>query len=356
MRAMRRDQTRRARILFTSALLVLLSATATPAVDSSGAISVPRIAVPFSALASEEARKQFVESVMHPSLPPAGGGVEATRRFYDEFNSRLVERMRKRYSVEIQPERIGGVVTDVVTPAQGIRAENKARVLINLHGGAFMWGAHSGGLVESIPIAAVGGIKVITIDYREAPEYQFPAASEDVAAVFRALIKTYKPRNIGIFGGSAGGILSAESVVWFRAHGLPDPGAIGTFCGSVVDLKGDSAYIAPALTAQPVADKPLSAMDLPYFKGADPNDPSVFPGASSTVLAQFPPTLLITGSRDFAMSSVLRSHALLVQANVAAELHVYEGMWHGFFVYPELPESIATYSVISRFFDRYLGR
>jgi acetyl esterase/lipase len=50
-----------------------------------------------------------------------------------------------------------------------------------------------------------------------------------------------------------------------------------------------------------------------------------------------------------------RSHALLVEAHVEADLHVYEGMWHAFFIYPELPESAAAYSVIVRFFDKHLG-
>jgi acetyl esterase/lipase len=243
----------------------------------------------------------------------------------------------------------------VVTPVRGISPANKNRVLINLHGGGFMWGAHSGGLVESIPIAGVGRIKVITIDYREAPEYSFPAASEDVAAVYAALLKTYKARDIGIYGGSAGGILSAESVAWFSTHGLPMPGAIGTFCGSITDVQGDSAFVAPILTGQPMAEKPLSLFDFPYFKGVSPKDPLALPGNSPALLAKFPPTLLISGSRDFALSSVLRSHALLDQAHVETELHVYEGMWHGFFVYPNLPESLAVYGVIVRFFDRHLG-
>ena len=198
--------------------------------------------------------------MMHPSTPPPGSSIEATRSFYDEFNSNLVSRMRKRFPVMIKSEVIGGVVTDVVTPAQGISPENQTRVLINLHGGAFMWGAHSGGLVESIPIAVIGKIKIISIDYREAPEYHFPAASEDVAAVYGVLLKTYKPSHIGIYGCSAGGILTGESVAAFGAKGLPNPGAIGTFCGSVVDVAGDSAFIAPLLGGQAFTEKPLSGI------------------------------------------------------------------------------------------------
>jgi acetyl esterase/lipase len=159
-----------------------------------------------------------------------------------------------------------------------------------------------------------------------------------------------------IYGCSAGGFLTAESVAAFYTKGLPNPGAIGTFCASLLDTTGDSSYIAPVLGGQPFKEKPLSILDLPYFKDVNPSDPMVFPGLSNDVLTRFPPTLLITGSRDFAMSSVVRSHALLTDAHVDAELHVYEGMWHAFFIDPELPESIAAYSVIVQFFERHLGK
>ena len=324
--------------------------------DSAGAVPLPSGTIPFSVIASEEARKHFIELMLHPSSPPVGATLEETRHFYDGFNTKFVDEMRKRYAVAIKPQTMGGVLTDVITPVKGVSSENRARVLINLHGGAFMWGARSGGWVESIPIAAVGRIKVVTVDYREAPEHRFPAASDDVAAVYAELLKTYRPGNIGIYGCSAGGFLTAESVTAFSAKGLPTPGAIGTFCASVVDVKGDSSFVAPILGGQPFTEKPLSILDLPYFKGVNPSDPMVLPGLSTKVLAQFPPTLLITGSRDFAMSSVVRSHALLTEAHVDAELHVYEGMWHAFFVDPELPESLAAYDVIARFFDRRLGR
>lgn len=334
---------------------LLAGTLATAGVEPSGTVAFSANKIPFSSLASEQARSKFVEILSRPSGPPAGSSIEATRRFYDEFNSDLVKQMRVRFDVLIEPETIGGIKADVITPAHGVSRANKTRVLINLHGGGFMWGAHSGGLVESIPIASVGRIKVITIDYREAPEYSFPAASEDVAAVYAALLKTHQARDIGIYGGSAGGFLTAESVAWFSTHGLPFPGAIGTFCGSIFDVQGDSAFTAPLLSGQPIAEKPLSLFDFPYFKGVNPQDPLVLPGNSPALLAKFPPTLLISGSRDFALSSVLRSHASLVEANVDAELHVYEGMWHGFFVYPDLPESSAVYAVVVRFFDRHLS-
>jgi epsilon-lactone hydrolase len=332
------------------------SSTSSTTVPPSGAITSGPLSIPFSPYASAEALAQFVRDANRSPAPGLGGPIEANRRYYDAINSDRVERMKKLYPVEIKSEKIAGVGTDIVTPAGRVSSANRGRVLINLHGGAFLWGAHSGGLVESIPVASVGKLKVISVDYRQGPEATFPAASEDVAAVYEALLRHYKPQNIGIYGCSAGGILTAQSVVWIAAHGLPRPGAVGTFCASLVETWGDSAFVGPVLSGNAPVTKPLLLVNLPYFKGADPHDPLVFPGVSAAALAHFPPTLLISGSRDFALSSVLRSHALLVQAGVDAELHVYEGMWHSFFSDPELPESRAAYDVMARFFDRHLGR
>jgi epsilon-lactone hydrolase len=229
-------------------------------------------------------------------------------------------------------------------------------VLINLHGGAFLWGAGSGGLVESIPVASLSRIPVISVDYREGPEDTYPAASEDVAKVYRALLRRHKAGNIGIYGCSAGGVLTAQSVAWFQDKGLPAPGAIGIFCAGVVDMPGDSVFIAPLLMGQRVpAGSPPGLAVIPYFRGADLASPLVWPGNSPSVLARFPPTLLISGTRDMELSSTLRTDELLTQAGVSTELHVWEGMWHSFFSDPELPESKAAYAVMARFFERRLA-
>src|SRR5882757_7272124 len=188
--------------LLAWSLLACASSFAAPAatVSPSADIATGPLNIPFSHYASEEARTQFIRDATRPPAPGLGGPIAASRRYYDAINSDRVERMKKIYPVEIKSERIAGVGADIVTPASGVSAANRGRVLINLHGGAFLWGAHSGGLVESIPVASVGKLKVISIDYRQGPEATFPAASEDVAAVYTALLKSYKPQNIGIYG------------------------------------------------------------------------------------------------------------------------------------------------------------
>lgn len=328
-----------------------------PSVKPDATVTSPALSIPYSSFASPEARAFFPKLLAEGSkAPPIDAPIEQSRAFYDRLNSDRVARMRKMYAVAIHSEKIAGVGADVVLPAQGVAKENEHRVLINLHGGAFLWGAHSGGLVEAIPVASVGHIKVITLDYRQGPEHTFPAASDDVESVYRALLKQYKPQEIGIYGCSAGGILTGESVARLITDRLPVPGAIGTFCGSLLDIEGDSAYVAPVLNAQGIPAHRLALVDLPYFHGAHPHDPLVQPGLSPALLAKFPPTLLITGTRDMTMSSVLASQQLLDKAGVETELRVWEGMWHSFFSDPELPESQDAYRVMARFFLKHLAR
>jgi epsilon-lactone hydrolase len=139
-------------------------------------------------------------------------------------------------------QQIGGVNTEVFVPEDGIARKNQRRVLINVHGGGFEGGSRTISHIESVPISSVGRIKVVSIDYRMGLEYAFPAASEDVESVYRELLKTYKAKNIGIYGCSAGGALTAQSVSWFENKDLALPGAVGMFCyGAPQDLTPFSA-------------------------------------------------------------------------------------------------------------------
>lgn len=337
------------------AVLVTLASAA--GAQSPGTVQIQRAEIPFSTFASAEARDTFAALISAPPGPDLAD-ITVARRFYGKFNDDRLAEMRQRYAVTTTSETIAGVRVDVVTPVEPIPASNRDRVLLNLHGGAFMWGAGSGALVEAIPIAATSRMKVISIDYRMAPEHQFPAASVDVAAVYGLLVKKYSPANIGIYGCSAGGILTAQSVAWFAAHDLPRPGAIAMLCATGAELEGDSAYTAPVLNGQPAIQPgaaPLQIATSPYLKNANARDPLVFPATSQEVLARFPPTLLIAGGRDFSASSMTMMHRRLRAAGVDAELFVFDGLWHAFVVFPRLPESQETYAIMARFFDARLG-
>ncbi len=328
-------------------------------VDMTGTVHLSPLDVPFSTFASNEAQKAFVSRTTGSRQgPPTGADIKALREFYNKYNVALAARAKELYPVDIKPQVIAGVRTEVITPKGGVTKQNRNRVLINLHGGAFLWGEGAGGEEESVPIASVGQITVITVAYRQGPEFKFPAASEDVAAVYQDLLRTYEPSNIGIYGCSAGGILTAESIAWLQKPNLPRPGAIGTFCGSASGFGGDSVYVAFALSAQtPLIGARTGELSFsPYFSEASTADPLVLPINSSDVLAKFPPTLLLAGSRDFASSALFNTQTALSNVGVETELHIWDGMWHAFFIDPDLPESKEVYGVIVKFFDRHLGR
>jgi acetyl esterase/lipase len=325
---------------------------------ASATVRTPPAEIPFSSFASPAAERALLDLAKAPAEPNLAGDVEALRRYHAKSTDEILAGMRKLYAVTIATETLGGVRADVVTPAAGVSPKNRERILINLHGGGFMWGAGSGALVEAVPIAAVNRVTVATLDYRMAPEHKFPAASEDVAAAYRALLKKYRAENIGLYGCSAGGILAAQAVAWFAKHGLLQPGAIASLCGTGAELEGDSAYLAPLLAGQAIAPgaKPLTLTSLPYFAGVSAQDPLAFPMVSADVLARFPPTLLLAGSRDFAASSLTTMHRRLYQAGVPSELFLFDGLWHAFMMVPTLPESHEVYTIVGRFFDEHLGK
>ena len=337
-------------------------------VDSDGAVHLPSMTVPFSSLASEEAKTNFLEFIQaFASLREGGGNSGDINEFRKRLDDRLirpgVEKLSAAFPVRIKAETIGGVRTDVIVPVEGIARKNRQRVLINLHGGGFMFGAGLGGQLESIPVASLGAIKVISVDYREGPEYKFPAASEDVAAVYRQLLNSkYPAENIGIYGCSAGGMLTAQSVAWFQKHGLPRPGAIGIFgAGALVPMLGDSNYFASYLMGESPFPEDAKKF-LPYFDvpGLSTRDLLVSPAYSLSVLARFPPTLIISGTRDYGLSPAVYTHAQLVKQGVDADLHVWEGTPHCSFVEgtadPRVPEIREAWDVIVKFFDSRLGR
>jgi monoterpene epsilon-lactone hydrolase len=327
-----------------------------PAFKDDGTITVPSFDLSYSSFASPEARDAFVARLRSPT--PMVPDLIKMREITTQMVMPLLEKEKALYPYTSTRSTIGGVPVDTYVPAAGIAPENQHRVLIELHGGAFVAGGGGpGGAVESVPIASVGRIKVIAVDYRMGPENHFPAASEDVAAVYRELLKTYKPNNIGIFGCSAGGALAGETIPWFLKEHLPLPGALGIFCASLHTFsEGDSAQLFPRMGSviRMIPTKP-GAGNSPYFAGASNKDPLVVPAASEDVLKAFPPTLFLTGTRAPDMSAAVQSHLELVDLGVKSQLLLFDGQDHGFFSNPTLPESKRAYRLIARFFAANLG-
>lgn len=322
-------------------------------VEADGTVQVPAQSVPMSKFLSPEAKAYVTEHLHQMQDPEILKQDEGVPRFMKPY----LDRDYSLFAFEKKNEKIAGVHAYIYTPKLGVSARNKNRVLINLHGGGFSGCWPGCAELESIPVSVLGQIEVVSVDYREGPDNKFPAASEDVAVVYREILKTHKPQDIGIYGCSAGGMQTAMSVAWFQTHALPAPGAIGIFCASGGGaFGGDALYTAgPLGEARMVPANPPDSLPLGYFAGTDSNDPLVAPVRTPSVLSKFPPTLIITGTRGIELSAALYTHEQLVKAGVETELHVWEGLFHGFFYNMDVPESRDALDVIVKFFDRHLG-
>lgn len=341
-------------------------AKAPPAVvvEPDGTVHVPAMTVPVSEFLSPEARAYMAEHLSALQQPEAMKVVDGIPVFLRGY----MDRQKELYPVVKTDTAIAGVHVYDYVPKDGVPAENERRVLINLHGGAFLTCWPACAELESVPIASLAKMRVVSVDYRQGPDHRFPAASEDVAAVYAELLKTYPAENIGIYGCSAGGMLTGMAVAWFQKHGLPAPGAVGIYCAGsappVMGFGGDANYTTAAIGE---ARAPFPAPETPeegepvysrmlYLSEVDARDPLVAPTTSDQVLSKFPPTQIITATRGFELSSAVYTHSSLVRLGVEAELHVWEGLFHGFFYNPDPPESRDAYNVMVKFFDKHLGK
>ena len=317
-------------------------------IDDQGAAHVTRV-VPVPQTISPQAQL----FLGHPSPdqgPPQS--LEDRRKLTDAYTARARVAWTRLCPNTLVEASLAGVPVHIVTP-DGMPEANKDKVLLNLHGGGF--NSDSGSYTESIPIASYTGIKVVAVLYRLAPEHPFPAAVDDSVAVYKELLKTYKPSHIVIYGTSAGAILTAEVAARLKQLGLPQPAALGVFSGmGDFARQGDSQsmYALRGLTGH--LDPPTPGVhDSEYAAATDPKDPVLSPIYGD--LHGLPPTLFITSGRDLLLSGTVNHHRAYLNAGVDARLVVFDALTHAFWYDPMLPEAIEANHMMADFFLKYLG-
>ncbi len=317
-------------------------------VDEHGTTHVTRV-VPVPDDVSPEAQKSLSEP---RSDTPEPYDVAKDRAQADDWQKNGGEQMRKVYPVNLAKDTIAGVPVRIVTPLT-IPADKQNRVLINIHGGGFSadWGSE----IETIPIANLTQTKVVAVLYSLAPEHPFPAAVNETVAVYKELLKTYKPQNIGIYGTSAGAILTGEVAARIRQLGLPMPAALGIFSGGGDFSKfGDSSFIFGLWGLSGPLFHWTGKHDTEYSGTTNLKDPALSPIYSD--LKGLPPTLFITSERDMLLSNTVNLQRAFVHAGVNAQLIVFDSLPHAFWNEWEYPESQETYKLITNFFNQHLGK
>jgi len=259
-----------------------------------------------------------------------------------------------KYGVTVRETRMDGVRAFWVTP-KVLPKRNRNRVLLNFHGGAYVYAPGRAGLEDAILMAS-RGFRVLSVDYRMAPDYPYPAAIDDAETVFRALAKKVRLRRIGVFGTSTGGGITLALILRCKKKGHPLPGAIwaGT-PWSDLSKTGDSYFTNEFVDTGLVSyDGVLEAAALSYAGGRDLRDPELSPVYGE--FKGFPPTFLTSGTRDLFLSNTVRVHRKLRDAGVHTDLVVIEALSHAdYCALPDSPESRQVYGDAAAFFQRTLA-
>ena len=248
----------------------------------------------------------------------------------------------QKYPVSISQKTIAGTPCQIVSPPNA----HPTRQVLYLFGGGFVQGSPD----EDLPITAALATKTdatfIVPYYPLAPENPFPAALDTLTDLARHLLTTAP--NTLLAGESAGGNLALALTHRLRREGLqPKAMALMSPAADVIET-GDSGVADrdPVLPQHRVATV-LAA----YLQGADPHHPDASP-INGPFDETFPATFITTGTRDLFLSNCSRLARILREAGAHTHLRVWEGMWHVFEFYPDLPEAEASLSEIATFLNR----
>jgi len=311
--------------------------------------------------AASEALRDAIAKAPQPDVARSQGTTFKTNeewvkyiRAVDEAAVAAAEALAERFKVTIEEETIAGVTVRRVTSAN-INPANKDRAFVHTHGGAYVVNNGRAGLFEAILIAHRAAIPVLSIDYRMPPEHPFPAATDDVVAVWSSLIKDRDPKSMALGGTSAGGGLTLASTHKLIDLGIPVPGAL--FAGTPeADLTktGDSYFINTGVDYVLVSYEGILEGAAKLYAGDHAmNDPLISPVYGD--FKGFPPTYLVSGTRDMFLSNTVRVHRKLRTAGVVADLNVYEGFSHGEYVKMiDSPESEQVFAELGAFLLQHL--
>jgi len=295
-----------------------------------------RRVIPFPSSVSPEALAALRRLVGEDGVPlnalhdmPSPDAFDAWARVKSAVNSAYSAALKKaagNLHAEIESVMIGGTALHVATPPEFLRSDC---AIIDLHGGALVFGGGAACRVGAQMQAEQHGVRCYGVDYRTPPEHPYPAALDDCLSAYRYALDRHAPEKIVIGGRSAGGNLAVAMLLRSRDEGMPMPGGL-VLLSPEVDLteSGDSFEVNRMIDV--VLPGSLMANNLLYACGADLAHPYLSPLFGD--LTGFPPTFLQTGTRDLFLSNAVRLHRRLRQAKVAAELHVFEAMPHGGFM------------------------
>ena len=306
-----------------------------------------------SAALSPEARAFIRDTPTPENRRVTPETIGAIRESYNAAMAPAAEAMTETFLEAVEERVLGGVRVEVCQP-RTLDADKADPAVLYLYGGGYVVGSPKEDRPITARLAHLLQRWIYAADYRLAPEHPFPAALEDALAVYQALLAEAGPAGLVVVGESAGGNLAVVLTLKAREVGLTLPRALALL-SPWVDLAGESDShrshrgLDPSFGLDAEDDSGTRA----YLGGADPKHPLVSPLYNDDWQG-FPPTLITTGTRDLMVSDCARLARVLRRAGVPVTLNLWEGLWHVFECYPEIPEGEDSLGEIAAFLEAQL--
>jgi epsilon-lactone hydrolase len=292
-------------------------------------------------------QRENLEAVLRQSAFPAGSDVNEQRRLLRELTSA----QPLPADVTVTAAALGGVPTAEIT-VDGIEPRH---VVLYFHGGVYVLGDafQAADLASQVGRRTRG--KVISVDYRLAPEHPYPAAVDDALAAYEALLQNgTAPSDIAFAGESAGGGLAIATLVNARDHGLPLPAA-----ALVMSPYADLTLAGTTMETKREADPLLSRENLQsrisdYTAGRDAASGLISPIFAE--LSGLPPLIIQAGTHEVLLDDAVRLARQAATADVEVTLDITPRVPHVFQAYyPILDEATAALDRAGQLLSVYLA-
>jgi acetyl esterase/lipase len=279
-------------------------------------------------------QQETLDAILRQSAFPAGSDVHEQRRLLKE----LLSTQPLPADVTVTAAELGGVPTAEIT-VDGIEPRH---VVLYFHGGVYAMGEAALAADLASQVGRRTHAKVISVEYRLAPEHPYPAAVDDALAAYEALLDNgIAAADIAFAGESAGGGLAIATLVNARDHGLPLPAAAFVM-SPMTDLTLSGTTMETRREVDPLLSREaLQARVTDYTAGQDAALGLISPAFAD--LSGLPPLIIQAGSHEVLLDDAVRLAQQAASADVAVTLDITPGVPHVFQAYyPLLDEAAAA--------------
>ena len=278
-------------------------------------------------------QRETLDAILRQSAFPAGSDVSEQRRLLRQ----LLSAQPLPADVTVTAAALGGVPTAEVT-VDGVEPRH---LVLYFHGGVYVMGDAALAADLAAEVGRRTRAKVISVDYRLAPEHPYPAAVDDALAAYQALLESgTAPSDIAFAGESAGGGLAIATLVNARDHGLPLPAAAFamspyadlTLAGTSMETKRDADPL--------LSPEALRARVPDYTAGQDPALGLISPIFAD--LSGLPPLIIQAGTHEVLLDDAIRLARQAATADVHVTLDITPGVPHVFQAYHAILDEAAA--------------